>query len=59
MQCTLDSCQILIKLKIFQQIFEKKFTKIRPDGAELFRAGRWTDRHDEANSRFSQFCEHV
>jgi hypothetical protein len=37
------------------------FMKIRPVGAELFHAngqtdGR-TDRHDEANSRFSQFCE--
>ena len=31
--------------------------KIRPVGAELFRADRGTDRHDEANSRFSQFCE--
>jgi hypothetical protein len=27
--------------------------KIRPVGAELFHA----DGHDEANSRFSQFCE--
>jgi len=26
-------------------------------GSELFHAGRQTDRHDEANSRFSQFCE--
>jgi hypothetical protein len=32
------------------------FMKIRPVGAE-FRAGGQTDRHDEANSRFSQFCE--
>jgi len=34
--------------------------KIHPVGAELFDAGRRTDglqRHDEANSRFSQFCE--
>jgi len=31
--------------------------KIRPVGAELFRGERRTDRHDEANSRFSQFCE--
>ena len=35
--------------------------KIRPVGAELFhedeRTDRETDRHDEANSRFSQFCE--
>ena len=39
-------------------IFSKKitksdFTKIRPVGAELFQ----TDSHDEAHSRFSQFCE--
>ena len=31
--------------------------KIRPVGAELFRAGGRRGRHDEANSRFSQFCE--
>jgi len=30
---------------------------IRPLGAELFHADRRTDRHDEANSNFSQFCE--
>jgi hypothetical protein len=31
--------------------------KIRLVGAELFHAdGRTTDRHDEAKSRFSQFC---
>jgi hypothetical protein len=30
--------------------------KIRPVGAELFHAAGQTDRHDEANSRFSQFC---
>jgi len=34
---------------------------IRQVGAELFHAVReidgWTDRPDEANSRFSQFCE--
>jgi hypothetical protein len=28
--------------------------KIRPVGAVLFLADRWTDRLDEANSRFSQ-----
>jgi len=40
------------------------FTKIRPVEAELFHAsGRkgggtdGRDRHDEDNSRFSQFCE--
>ena len=34
--------------------------KIRPVGAELLYADRWTDgrkdRHDDANSSFSQFC---
>ena len=31
--------------------------KIRPVGAELSHAEKRTDGHDEANSRFSQFCE--
>ena len=33
--------------------------KIRLVGAELFHADGWrqTDRHVEAKSRFSQFCE--
>jgi len=31
--------------------------KIRPMGAALSHADRWTDRHGEAKSRFSQFCE--
>ena len=31
--------------------------KIRPVGAELYHADGQTDRHDEANSRFSQICE--
>jgi len=35
--------------------------KIRPVGAELFHAGvrgdGQTDRHDEANRRFSQCCQ--
>jgi hypothetical protein len=29
----------------------------RPVGAEMFHADSQTDRHKEANSRFSQFCE--
>jgi hypothetical protein len=33
--------------------------KIRLVGAELFHADRQTDGHDEANSRFSQFCENI
>ena len=31
--------------------------KIRPVGAELFRADGPRDKHEEATSRFSQFCE--
>jgi len=31
--------------------------KIRSAGAELFHADKRTDRYDNANSRFSQFCE--
>ena len=31
--------------------------KIRPVGAEILHADGQKDRHDEANSRFSQFCE--
>jgi len=31
--------------------------KIPPVGAELFHADWRTNRHDETNSRFSQFCE--
>ena len=33
--------------------------KIRQVGADFFHAERRTDRHVEANSRFSQFCERV
>jgi len=38
----------------FTQI--SNFVKIRPMGAELFYADGQTDRPDEADSRFSQFC---
>ena len=31
--------------------------KIHPVGVELFRVDGRTDRHDEANSLFSQFCD--
>jgi hypothetical protein len=31
--------------------------KVRPVGAKVLYADRRTDGHDEANSRFSQFCE--
>ena len=33
--------------------------KIRPVGAELLHGAGRTDRHDEANSRFSPVCERV
>ena len=53
-----------MKLEFSLQIFTKylniKLHKIRPIGAELFhadgRTDRQTDRHDEANSRFSNFA---
>jgi hypothetical protein len=31
--------------------------KILPVGTELFQPDRPTEGHDEANSRFSQYCE--
>jgi hypothetical protein len=41
----------------------KGLMKIRAVGAEFFHAGgrmdKGTDRNDEANIRFSQFCEHA
>jgi len=33
--------------------------KIRPVEVELYHVDGRTDRHDVANSRFSQFCEHA
>jgi len=29
--------------------------KMQPVGAEMFHANGWTDGHDKANSRYSQF----
>jgi len=55
-----------MKLEFSRQILKKKnqisnFMKIRPVVAELFRAGGRAegrkDGHDEANRRFSKFCE--
>jgi len=49
-----------MKLEFFRQNFEKysniKFHKNPLSGSRVVRCGQ-TDRHDEANSRFSQFCE--
>ena len=65
MQSTRSSFETLINLQFPQHIFEKQslisgFIKIRPVGAELFhvdrQTDRWSDRHHEANRRFSQFC---
>jgi hypothetical protein len=41
----------------FFEILLPDFMKIRVVGAEFYRVGGRTDGHDEANSRFSQFCE--
>ena len=48
-----------MKTGFSQQIFEKyrNFIYFRLVGAKLFHAGKLTGRHDEANGRFSQFCE--
>jgi hypothetical protein len=53
------SCQILMKLEFSRQIFQKysniKF-HLNPSSGSRVPRGR-TDRHDESNSRFSQFCD--
>jgi hypothetical protein len=49
-----------MKIEFSRYIFEKyniKFHENRLVGAELLHADGQTDRHDEANSRFSRFCE--
>ena len=55
-------CQISIKLEFSQQTLEKysniQFNENRSVGAEFNADGR-TDRHDDTNSRVSQFCEHA
>ena len=64
MSITLYCCPILMKLEFSGQMFEKlsniKFHENLSSGSPVGprgRAGGRTDRHDEANSRFSQFCE--
>jgi hypothetical protein len=63
MQSTYYSCQIVIKLEFSGQIVENnqvsKLMRICPVRAELLCEDGWTDRHDEVNSRFSQFCEQL
>jgi hypothetical protein len=41
----------------FSRHFFPENTQICPAGAELFYADGQTDRHDQANSCFWQFCE--
>jgi hypothetical protein len=53
-----------MKRAIFSTDFSKNTqisnsVKIRPVGVELFHADRWTDTHDEANGRISQFWKHA
>jgi hypothetical protein len=56
----LYSCPILMKLEICQQIFGKSsdinFHEYPSSGSQVALCAR-TDRHDEANSCSSQFCE--
>ena len=55
------SCQIVMELEFSAHIFEKhsniKFHENRLVEPKLYRADGRRDRHDEANCRFSQFCE--
>jgi hypothetical protein len=57
MSSTRYSCLILMKLEMFRKVLKNlhnsEFMKMDPVAAELLHAGR----HDEANSRFWQFCE--
>jgi hypothetical protein len=62
MQSTRSSCQILMKHELSQWIFEKysniKFHENPSSDSRDFPCRR-TDRYDEANRSFSQFCEHA
>ena len=58
------SCQILMKLEFSQQISETssniKFHEKPSSGSRVvpcWQTYGWTDRHEEANSRYSQFCK--
>ena len=62
MQITSDFCPIFRKSEFSTKYFRKtlkisNFTKIsQVGGGKVLSYGR-TDRHDAANSHFSQFCE--
>jgi hypothetical protein len=58
------SQRILTELHCSQQIFKKIFKYKTLQISVRWKPGYsmlngWTDRHDGANSRFSQFCEHA
>jgi len=57
------SGQFLFELEFCQQILEKvqisNLMTIRSVSAEFFHSDGQTDRHDEANSHFWQFCERI
>jgi hypothetical protein len=70
MQTTRYYCHILMKFEFSQQIFEKSSniqlhenpsfgSRIVPCGQIDGQTDGRTNKHDEANSRFSQFCEAV
>ena len=54
-------CQIFIKVESYPDFWKRpqipNYKEIRPVGTGLFYADGQTDRHDEANRHFSQFCE--
>ena len=60
-----SSRPIFMKLEFLDIFFFLKnhemsnFMKIRPVGAKLSHVDGQMDRHDEANSHFSQFCVHA
>ena len=57
------SCQSLMRIEFYRQIFEKEYSRFiflenPSSGSRVIPCGRmdrWTDRHDEGNSRFSKF----
>jgi hypothetical protein len=65
LQITRYSCQILIKVEISRQVFEKcsniEFHENRSSGSRVCPTQRdgQAVRHGEDSSRFSQFCEHL
>jgi hypothetical protein len=60
MQSSRYSCQILIKfefsLAVFPKILNMKYHENPTSGSRVVYCGQ-TDRHDEANSCFTPFCE--